>query len=315
MSTSIWSVTVSGKRRLVHALAGVFILQAVSADGKRLLLTARRQRTRLAVRLNSGPPKDFSWFDWTFVSDISPDGRQLLFWDYGPTKGTSGSWIRSIDGGDAIRVGEGSLGKFSPDGRWIVALTPEGAGPLHLLLHPTGPGQSRQVTFGAARDWAPSFAGAKTLLFVRSNEGKKQVWRVATDGTAARALGAECNYPAASPSGDSFICIGPPAGRSLFVYPIEPGPGRKLYEVAPGATFRYARWAGGGDRVLAATSDRRVLAIDARDGSLISEASLPLLGSETDQALQTAAFDPSGAVQAYSVAELSSELYLASGLR
>ena len=313
-ATSLWSTTPAAKKRLVYAFADVFTLQDISFDGGQCLLSSRLHRVRMLVRRPEEAPRDLSWFDSTYVSDISPDGGSVLFSDAGPAPGMAGSWIRSVDGGDAVRVGEGEFGKFSPDGRWIVALTQARRGAPQLILHPTGVGQSRQLTFSSANHFAPSFAGPHTILYVRSKPGTTEVWRMETDGTGEQSLGAPgCNLPMARPGGDTFVCVGGPESHSLLLYPLKPGEGRKLYELSGTARFRYAGWNDRGTRLLAVTSDRKFLTLDTT-GAKIGEEVLPV-DDESFQALQTAAIGAHSAVQAYSVASLSSNLYLASGLR
>ena len=313
-TTSLWSVTAFGKRRLVHSFVDVFILQDISSDGARCLLASRRYRVRMFVRRPGETPRDLTWFDWTYVSDISPDGRKVLFYDLGSAPGMSGSWVRPVEGGDAVRIGEGEVGKFSPDGKWIVALTPVRLGALQLILYPTGTGQSRQLTSSRANHLAPSFAGAHTILYVKAEAGKSEVWRIETDGTGEQSLGAEgCNLPMANPGGNSFVCVGGHDGHTLFLYPMKRGTGRKVYELSGTGRFRFAGWSDQGDRIFAVTSDRRVMTLDPQ-GQKISEDTIPLV-DESFQSINTAAVGGGATVQAYSMANFSSDLYMASGLR
>lgn len=314
-NTNVWAVSLSAKRRLVYALTGRSIIHEVSAEGNQCLLVYVGDRTSMMVRRAGGSVRDLSWYDGTFVTDISPDERSLLFYDAGPTRSITGSWIRSMEGGDAVHLGEGEFGRFSPDGRWIVALTQARHGPQQIIVHPTGAGESRQLTFSQAAHWAPAFAGPQKLIFVRSEKGKSEIWRMKTDGTEARSLGAAgCDLPMANPTSDSFLCVGHADNRALFVYPIEGGAGRKLYELPPGERFRYARWNGNGDKIFAVTGHRRFLLIDAKSGTVLQHEELPIPGPAYET-LYTAAFNAQGTIQAYSVSRFSSDLYLASGLR
>jgi predicted Ser/Thr protein kinase len=310
--TNVQAVNLSGRTRLVYALPGRTVLQAVAAD--RSLLVNVEDRTGLLVQRSSEPARNLSWFDGTFVSDLSPDGRLLLFFEAGPTQSVTGSWTRPVEGGGARYIGAGERGKFSPDGRWIVAQTVSPKG-TQIALLPTGAGPSRQLTFSQAVHSAPAFAGPDTLIFVRSEKAKSEVWQMQTDGTGARSMGAEnCDLPAANPGADSFVCSGD-GDRSLLVYPMRGGEARTLYQLPADDRFRYARWDETGKTIFAATSRRRFLALDASSGTVLREEELSVPGLEAYDTLYTAAFNSDATIRAYSVSRFSSDLYLASRLR
>ena len=139
---------------------------------------------------------------------------------------------------------------------------------------------------------------------------------MATDGSGARSLGADgCDAPTASPSGNSFLCLKGPRRRSLFVYPIQGGPGRKLYELPDDRDFVYARWNATGDRIFGITRDRRLLTLDSSTGALLREEAIGLAGTAGQGRLLAAAIDAEGETRAYSIIRASSDLYLASGIR
>ncbi|MGH9391258.1 MAG: TolB family protein, partial [Vicinamibacteria bacterium] len=311
-SSTLWTIEPSGKPRSRYVLPDFFRLQSVSAGGDHFLLTSERERVNLTVRRGRENPRDFSWLGWTLVRDISPDGKTVLFYDQGPTEKTSGIWIRPLAGGDAIRLGEGYPGKFSPDGRWVVGVTRPLSGPPELILIPVEAGRTRRLSLGGSHVSAPSHAGPSTLLFVRTEKGASEVWRIETDGTGARSLGAAgCNMPMASPSRASFVCVG--GKGTLSVHSMNDRSRRKLYELADGGEFVYARWNGTGDRIFAVTRDRRVLTLDSSTGSLVHEETLPLAAPVQGRLLD-AALDANAGVQAYSVIQKSADLYLASGI-
>ena len=237
---ALWTVSPSGKLRSRYVLPDFFTLQSLSASGDRLLLTSEQESIGLTVRRGAEDPHDLSWLGWTLIGDISPDGKTALFYDRGPTEKTSGIWIRPLAGGDATRLGAGYPGKFSPDGRSIVAVTQSALRRARSSVSSRSrPAGSACFRLPAGDVSAPSFAGPNTLLFVRSEKGVSQVWTMATDGSGARSLGADgCDAPTASPSGSSFLCLKGQRRRSLFVYPIKGGPGRKLYELPDGRRLR-----------------------------------------------------------------------------
>jgi Tol biopolymer transport system component len=190
------------------------------------------------------------------------------------------------------------------------------SGAPQLILIPVEAGGVRRLPSSGGNVSAPSFAGPTTLLFVRSEEGVSEVWTMETDGNGARSLGAAgCDMPIASPSGSSFLCVQGERKRSLTLYPIKGGPGRKLYELSNDGVFVYARWSAAGDRIFGVTRNRRLLTLDSSTGTLLREEAIPLAGTTGQARLIAAALDAEATTRAYSVIRTSSDLYLASDIR
>ena len=314
-SGTVWKVSAGGRLRPVKSLPDFFTLHDVSSSGTRCLLVSSAGGMALFVRRSGSPPKDLTWLGSSLITDVSSDGGHLLFEDSGAGEKSLGMWTRPADGGEALRIGTAALGKFAPDGRSIVALTPQLSGPQQLILVPVGPGAVRQLTSSKASHSTPSFAGPDTILFVRSDAGRSEVWRMATDGTGAQSLGAEgCDMPSASPSGLLFLCRGGEAKGALFLFPMSRGSGRKLYELPDGKTINYARWNGSGEQVFAVTRDLRFLTIEASSGRVLASESIDLGEGVGSDSLIGAAFSADATVQAYSFDRFSSGLYLADGL-
>jgi serine/threonine protein kinase len=314
--SALWTVQPDGKVRLRYVLPESFHLQSVSAAADRWLLTSDENRVSLTVRRPGEAPTDLSWFAWTFVRDISPDRRTVLFYDSGPTEMTSGIWIRPLAGGESIRLGEGFPEKFSPDGQWVVGVTTPASGDPQLLLVPVGSGPTRRLALEQRNVWAPSFLGSKALLFVRSENGLRNVWSmdIAT-GRAKPIRGTECDLPAASPSGTSFVCVGGEDRTALFMHSLDGRPGRKLFELPKYKEIIYARWSGTGDRIFAVTRDWQLLTIHSETGKLLDQATLPGSGPTGHDRIVAAALDADATTQAYSINRMSSSLYLATGLK
>jgi Tol biopolymer transport system component len=315
-SGTLWTVSRSGKLRSRYVLPDFFTLQSVSGSGDRFLLTSQKEGVDLTVRRGAEEPRDLSWLGWTLIRDISPDGKTALFFDGGPTEKTAGVWIRPLDGGDATRLGEGFPGRFSPDGKSVVAVTRPLSGAPQIILIPVEAGAVRRLPTSAGNVSEPTFAGPSTLLFVRSDKGVSEVWTMETDGSGARSLGAPgCNMPVASPSASAFVCVEGERRRSLFLYPIKGGPGRKLYELPRDGAFVYSRWSAAGDRIFGVTRNGRLLTLDAATGTLLREEAISLVGTTGQARLIAAALDAEAATRAYSILRTSSDLYLASGIR
>jgi len=87
--------------------------------------------------------RSLTWFDWSLLADISPDGKTIIFSETGEAEGTNYSmFLRKTDGSPAIRLGDGGFGALSPDGQWVVSIV---GFPAKLMLLPTAsasPGNS-----------------------------------------------------------------------------------------------------------------------------------------------------------------------------
>src|SRR5262245_39264563 len=98
-ASALQAVSRSGRRRTLHVLPEFAVLESVSADGDRWLLTLRDERMTMAVRRRHEPPRDLTWLGVSLTADVSPDGKTVLFWDGGASEKSSGIWLRPIDGG------------------------------------------------------------------------------------------------------------------------------------------------------------------------------------------------------------------------
>jgi len=141
---ALWSVTLAGKQRKMLEVPGAFTLQDIAPDG-RLLISL--DESRLAMEWsdkNGAESRDLSWYDWSIAKDISRDGQWVFFEESSEPAGSNYAvGYRKTDGSPPIRLGDGSVGALSPDGKWAVAVF-TGA-PQHLVLMPTSAGQSRDL--------------------------------------------------------------------------------------------------------------------------------------------------------------------------
>ena len=310
----LWGLTTSGRLRVLTGFQEISVLESVQSNGERCLLSSGTYNARMAVRQAGGPPRDLSWLSYSRVEDLSPDGKSVLFFDTARTQKSAGAWLRPIEGGDAVRLSEWEPGRFSPDGRWIIGWAPSEKGLNQLALFPVEAGRGRLLPTPDLDVSDPSFAGPDTILFVGMRPGERKIWRIQTDGSGARSLGAECELPMASPSVREFACEGD-AGQAIWIYPIQGGVGRRLFARSTGGRFFYVRWDLTGGRIFAVTRDRDLLSLDSSTGQLLSQETLPLPAFEGHSDLITAALTPDASTQAYTVNLFASSLFMVSGLR
>ena len=141
---NLMAVNLSGKvRPLLDVPLGI-VLEDISADG-RVLVALRSSRLAMGfTRLGAKEDIDVSWHDWNSARDISADGNSVLFEDASDAAGPNYAVvIRRVDGGLPIRLGEGSSGGLSSDGKWAAAVSM--SDPAQITLLPVGAGQPRVI--------------------------------------------------------------------------------------------------------------------------------------------------------------------------
>jgi dipeptidyl aminopeptidase/acylaminoacyl peptidase len=166
-TSGIYAIAASGAQRLVFRAPGAVALLDLTTDG-RALLTHGLARAHI-MAWHGAQERELSWLDWSTVADLSTDGKTLLFYEWGQAVGAKPIvYLRTIDGGEAVRLGEGTALALSRDGQWALALqeTPQ----AHLVLYPTGPGGSRSLPAHHLTDfyWARWFPDGQRLLVVAS---------------------------------------------------------------------------------------------------------------------------------------------------
>jgi eukaryotic-like serine/threonine-protein kinase len=160
----LWAVTLSGKLRSLERAPGRLLIADVSSNGQALI-----GREGIRVELSALAPgekseRDLSWFDYSYLGDMSSDGKTILFAEEGSGGGPLyTTYIRKTDGSPAVRLGDGGALSLSPDGRWALAALPKV--PTELQLLPTGAGEPRLLSLGditpqmVMSGWLPEGSG------------------------------------------------------------------------------------------------------------------------------------------------------------
>ncbi len=158
---ALYAIPLNGQPRLVNRLTGSMKLFDISAAG-RVLLTNGMWRAALEWQApGEASERDMSWFDWSMLSDLSGDGRTLLFNETREGGGSkSAIYLRRSDAPAPVRIGDGYGDALSPDGRWVLAHS--GA---KLVLLPTGAGEARELKIkGAFDNGAAWFADSRRVV-------------------------------------------------------------------------------------------------------------------------------------------------------
>jgi len=317
MGRSIHAVTLPGRVRSVASVAGGTTLQDIFPDG-RVLLTRDNERVgTLALAPGEKTERDLSWLDWSIVSDISADGKTIVFSEEGEGGGsTYAACIRKTDGSPPVRLGEGSSLTISPDGQWIISDVP--GNPERLVLLPTGAGAAKTV--GAANletyDRALWLPNGTTVAFDANEAGHDyRIYLQDVDGGTPKPLTPEGTklglvFP------DSKQVLGVDSQRKWWIYPVAGGEPRPVAGIQ--ATERPIQWSSDGRSLYVAKFGPAPLKVYMID--LASQQSQ--LWKEFSPAGHPGLLNvgpiyitPDGRADAYSYSEDLSDLYLADGLK
>ena len=220
---AIFAMDLSGKERVVLRVPGTLTVQDITRAGRVLLTIDNAQFGILGLRAGETNERNLSWFDWSLTSDVSPDGKNLLFFESGEGVGSNYSiFMRGMDGSSAVRLGSGAFPALSPDAKWVVAL--DNSSPRQLELLPTGTGQMRQLTHDSLEhlrvDWVPN---GKAIVFTASepNHPARTYWMNLADGKTRAITPEGTEGGLVSPDGKYLLARDP--DRKRWLYPLEGG--------------------------------------------------------------------------------------------
>ena len=174
--TELRALSCNGRERVVARFDGAVTLADVGRDGRVLLIRSSGHQGILGRRSPAEDERELGWYDFPMGADISADGRWLLFGEEGIFGGRSlAVCLRGMDGSPPVKLGEGTAGRLSPDGRWALAL--QQGPPQQFVLLPTGAGDSTSLPRGNIESyygrggWMPD---GKSILFSGSEPGRRR---------------------------------------------------------------------------------------------------------------------------------------------
>jgi Tol biopolymer transport system component len=170
----LYGVSLSGKQREILTTGQRNRLMDVAADGRVLLSNEQDRREITGIDPATGKERRrLEWFNGSFLSDILPDGKAILFTEGGSLAGPLDLAVyRKLDGSAPVKLGEGSWPAFSPDGR--TAAAPVLTRPPQVALLPIGTGNPRQLPVGdiVSLTNVAWFPDGKHLLLIGAAQGQ-----------------------------------------------------------------------------------------------------------------------------------------------
>jgi len=318
LRSSVFAITLVGTRRIAQAGAGALRILDVARGGRWLVARDELRLGIMARPPGAGTERDLSWLDGSGFPTLSPDGRTMLFCEYGGEHNVNDLvCLRGTDGSPVVQLGQGFPERVSPDGRWALAVVP--TPPMQPVLYPTGAGdpvkleRGRIVVYQLGASWLPD--GRRIVLCgIEPGRGPRVYLQDIPGGTPQPITPEGTHLGALSPDGKMVLARS--KDGSWAIYPVEGGAPRPV----PGLLAReeIVRWSTDGrsvyvfdPREIPSRVERFTLATGRRDFAM-------LLGTENRTGLTrvtwvSMADDPR--VYAYSCYRQLSSLFVVDGAR
>jgi len=260
--------------------------------------------------------RSFSWFDWSLLSDLSSDGKTILFSETGEAVGAHyGVYLRKTDETSAVRLGDGGFGSLSPDGTSV--LVSDGS-PAKLSILPIGVGQPRQLTDDKTEKlsfgWMPD---GKSIFYATAEPGHgPRTYLLDVQGGPPRAVTPEGVIGfLATPDGKSFMAFD--QHRQRWIYPVAGGEPQNI-------TSKFTT----DDRVIRFLDDGKSLLVGERGSIPFKVSRIDLSTGKREPWKDIVPADPAGVTfipvvkfsadgksYAYSVGRTLSDLFVVDGLK
>jgi Tol biopolymer transport system component len=232
---ALYALDLSGSERVILRVPGTLKLQDITREGRVLLTIDNEQFGMMGYRPGDPGEKNLAWLDWSIASDITPDGKNLLFFESGEGVGPNYSiFMRGMDGSPAVRLGSGGFPALSPDGKWVAALN--NGSPQQLELLPVGAGQPRQLTHDSLEHvrvgWVPN---GQALVFEASepNHPPRTYFFSLEDSTSRPITPEGTTGTLVSPDSKTLLARAPDGKR--WIYPLQGGDPHPLAATLSGA--------------------------------------------------------------------------------
>jgi len=181
-NNAVRSIGLDGRPLSQVPSAGRLRIHDVARDG-RLAVTQCSGRMRMMVKAPGASQEvDLALSDVSLVADISADGSQVTFAEFGDVDTANGAYLRPTRGGTALHLGAGIPVDLAEDGRGVLAIR---YGGQRLVIFPTSSGQPRVLGVGGLAEvlWARWCAGGGILVVGAAAGRPRRRWRLDPDRT------------------------------------------------------------------------------------------------------------------------------------
>jgi Tol biopolymer transport system component len=313
---SIYALDFSGKERLIYRAPGGLTVQDISRTGL-ILMTSDKTRISLsALAPGETRERSLSWFDWSLITDMSADGKTIIFSETGEAEGSNYSiFMRKTDGSPAVRLGDGGFAYLSPDGQWVISIV---GAPGKLMLLPTGVGEPRQLTDDkldhTRAAWLPD---SKSIVFTATEPGHApRTYLMDIQGGTPRALTPEGVVGSIVAPDGRHILVREVKTRQLWLYPTAAGEPQKLGFGASSDEFMIG-YAPDGKSLLVGERGvpLKIARMDLTTGHREPWKEISPADPAGVQSIANIKLSQDGKAYAYSTLRLLSDLYVVDGLK
>jgi eukaryotic-like serine/threonine-protein kinase len=230
----LFAVDLSGNIRTLARVPGELTLLDVARDGNVLLTRGNDRAGMIGLAPGEVKERDLSWLDWSVPSDLSADGRTVLFQEAGEGGGPKYAvYSRSTDGSPAIRLGDGTGLSLSPDGKWVLAHP--NVTPAPLVLLPMRAGELQPVKDDGLNHvraaWMPD---GKGFVFTGNEPGHGlRLFVESLDAAKARPISPEGVGPRFVVSRKGDLVAGTGRDHKAYFYPVTGGESRAVPGMEP----------------------------------------------------------------------------------
>ncbi len=247
------AVTLSGKLRTITNVPGGMWLQDLR-NGMALMVAHQRRIGIRGVPPDGKEERELGWFGWSILSDLTPNGKKVLFDEEADGGGPNYTvFLRDTDGSPPVRIGEGVGYAISPDAKWAITQPAKG-GPLKLV--PTGAGAARQLTHDKVSYQAVRWLAGSTQLLASGIEPGHGVrdYVIDVESGSSKAITPEgVSGVVPSPDGRSMAVQGPDGKWEIWQLD---GSGSRPIPGLEGS-YRISGWSPDGESVYASSPRRR----------------------------------------------------------
>jgi hypothetical protein len=289
----------------------------IAQDG-RVLITSEDMRSEITgIDPATGKErKRLEWFNGSGLADIAPDGKAILYEEWGGPAGTLYLVVyRKLDGSAPTALGEGSTAKFSPDG--LTAAAPVISRPPKVALHPIGTGESRRFTVGnlvSLRDVA-WFPDGKHLMLVGSAESEAmRTYEMDLDGGKPQPIGPS-DFRGISVAKDGMRIVGVKASGEAVIFDMSTQKLQAIPGIAPAELIQ--GWTDDGQALLLTAStpwDAQIYRVEVGSGKRNLLQKFELEDKAGSSLNLRALYAESSKTYVYNARRILSNLYVVEGL-